>query len=314
MWTESMHRLIISPLDLIYVFFSAVSRHVTNLMHPNGTTATGLDSDDGFDTMSLQDARNLEHKLEGAILELDIREKGFEQLRETEAKHQEELDAKTRELANVTAVLEAKMQTIEAQNQKTLALVGELQTRNRNLEKNLQEQTRHTKEVEDQLKKSRKDLEDCNCMIDSLQKRINSTSSVLEARTAELKAMQSVFGEPDAISDFDAVKLVSALNAEIYQTAALLAESFGSVACHVLDGLDNRAATSRVRQMFGPRLVDLLKTVPHEENPFMLRVSFQACMVVFSDWIGAAWHFQSDSAGPAPQFFGEVYRNVWISG
>jgi len=119
-----------------------------------------------------------------------------------------------------------------------------------------------------------------------------------------------MFDPPDPVSDIDAVKLVSALNAEIFQTASLLAESFGTIKSRALEGIDNRSACGRVHQMFGPRLVELLRTIPHDENPVLLRVAFQACMVVFSDWISAAWHFQMD---PAPQFFGEVYRNVWIA-
>ena len=63
--------------------------------------------------------------------------------------------------------------------------------------------------------------------------------------------------------------------------------------------------------MFGTKFVDLVQNVPHENNPAVLRIAFQACTVVFADWISAAWHFQAD---PAPQFFGEVYRNVWLDG
>jgi hypothetical protein len=147
--------------------------------------------------------------------------------------------------------------------------------------------------------------------VGALQARISSALSTVESQSADLANIRTLLPRPDTVVDTDVIKLVGRLNAEIFQAAALLAEACSSVKVRPLQDVDNRTATTRVKEMFGPKFVDLVQNVPHENNPAVLRIAFQACIVVFADWISAAWHFQAD---PAPQFFGEVYRNIWLDG
>jgi hypothetical protein len=291
------------------MLYSSASRRLANLIHNTHAASDGHDDHD--DILLVQDVHKLEAKLMEATLELDRKDKEIEQLRSLDAQKQEHLEAKTREFESVTAQLEDRIQDIESKCQERLSITEEMRAHSNALEKKLQDQIALTTALEAQLTKAQTAFDERGRTVESLENHLKATQSSLESRATELQGLKSIFGEPDVITDVDAVKLVSALNAEIFQTGALLAESFGSVAPRALEGLDNRTACGRVRQMFGQRLVDLLKSVRHDENPVLLRVAFQACMVVFSDWISAAWHFQSE---PAPQFFGEVYRNVWLSG
>lgn len=296
----------VSPLDAFSVLYSTATRHLTTTI-PIDDSTTDYEDDDLDEISALKDS----HKLDDALVKLEQKDRLLEDLKEQEAKRQEELEAKARELDSVTSRLEERLKEMELGIQEFGALTEDLHAQVRSSEKRLQDQVEQTKKSEMQLKKAQAVAEDRNRTIEALQKRLSSTMSLLDARTTEIQGMRDIFGPPDSISDVDAVKLVSALNAEIFQTASLLADSFGTIKSRALEGIDNRSACGRVRQMFGPRLVELLRSVPHDENPILLRVAFQACMVVFSDWISAAWHFQME---PAPQFFGEVYRNVWISG
>lgn len=56
------------------------------------------------------------------------------------------------------------------------------------------------------------------------------TRQLLDARTQELFAMQSVFGPPSALSERDIVRSVEELNEEIFQLSALMADSLVRVA------------------------------------------------------------------------------------
>ena len=147
--------------------------------------------------------------------------------------------------------------------------------------------------------------------IGTLQARISNAHAIVESQSAELANIRTLLPKPDTVVDIDVIKFVGRLNAEIFQAAALLAEACSSVKVRPLQGVDNRTASTRFMEMFGSKFVDLVQNVPHENNPAVLRIAFQGCIVVFADWISAAWSFQAD---PAPQFFGELYRNVWLDG
>jgi hypothetical protein len=144
-----------------------------------------------------------------------------------------------------------------------------------------------------------------------IQSRFNSALSTVESQSADLASMHTLLPRPDTVVDTDAIKLVGRLNAEILQAAALFAEACSSVRGRPLQDNDNCAASTRVREMFGAKFVDLVQDVPHGNNPAVLCIVFQVCIVVFADWIGTAWRFQTDLAS---EFFGEVYRNVWFDG
>lgn len=308
-WSKSVYSLAVSPLNIFSVIYSNASQRLTTINPSTDYATSDCEDEDDFDEIStISEAQ----RLEDALADLELKDKEIDLLKEEEAKRREELEAKSGELESVAALLEDRVGDIEQKSQECLSITEELQAQSRALEKRLLAQIELTRSSEAQLKKTQAVVDDRNHSIDNLQKRLNTSTSLLDVRTVELQGIRKTLGpQSDSVTDLDAVKLVTALNAEIFQTAAILAESFGSITSRALEGIDNRSACGRVRQMFGPRLVELLRSVPHDENPVLLRVASQACMVVFSDWISAAWHYQME---PAPQFFGEVYRNVWISG
>lgn len=309
-WSKSVYSLAVSPLNVFSVIYSTATRRVTDVTPSDDySTSDCEEDDDDFDEVS---SINETQRLEDVLADLDLKDKEILRLKDDELKWQEELEVKSRELGSLTTLLEDRVKDLEQKSRECVSIAEELQGQNFTLEKRLQRQMELAKLSEAQLKKAQAAVDDRNHTIDNLQKRLSTSMSLLDVRTAELQGIRKTVSPPlDIVTDVDAVKLVTALNAEIFQTASLLADSFCSITSRALEGIDNRSACARVRQMFGPRLVELLHSIPHDENPVLLRVAFQACMVVFSDWISAAWHYQME---PAPQFFGEVYRNVWLSG
>ncbi|KAF9782386.1 hypothetical protein BJ322DRAFT_1009539 [Thelephora terrestris] len=187
--------------------------------------------------------------------------------------------------------------------------ISRLQEENRGLVQRLQEQTSRTASLAAELAEANGIAATREKDIETLRARLNGTLSTVESQSVELANIRTHLPTPDTVVDTDAIKLVGRLNSEIFQAAALLAEACSSVKTRPLPDADNHAASTRVKEMFGTKFVDLVQNVPHENNPAVLRIAFQACIVVFADWIGAAWHFQAE---PSPQFFGEVYRNVWL--
>jgi len=268
-----------------------------------------VDSVDGYEIVSLRGFRTVENELKRAVAELDMKKGEVRLLGDRERRGKEELAGVTQKLASVTEYIELLANEVERKKSEFTTSLGRLQEENRGLAQQLQEQTSRAElfktelaEVKGVAATREKDLE-------ALQDRLNSALSTAGSQSVDLENLRALLPKPDAVVDTDAIKLVGRLNSEIFQTAALLAEACSSVKGRPLQSVDNRTATTRVKEMFGSKFVDLVQNVPHENNPAVLRIAFQACIVVFADWISAAWHFQAD---PAPQFFGEVYRSVWL--
>jgi SMC interacting uncharacterized protein involved in chromosome segregation len=276
-----------------------------------GDPEVEFDSEDDYEIISLKGFRTLENELKRALEELDLKEGEVRSLDDKERRGREELADVTQKLASVTEYLELLAEEMEKKKNEFTTTMGRLQEENRALVRRLQEQTGRADSLMDELTEAKGIATARESDIDALQSRLNTALSTMESQSADLANMRTLLPKPDTVVDTDAIKLVGRLNAEIFQAAALLAEACSSVRGRPLQDDDNRAASTRVKEMFGPKFVDLVQNVPHENNPAMLRIAFQACIVVFADWISATWHFQPD---PAPQFFGEVYRNVWLDG
>jgi len=270
-----------------------------------------LDFEDDYEVISLKGFRTLENELNRALAELDLRKGEVRFLDDKEKKGREELADVTQKLASVTEYLEMLAEEMEKKKREFTTTMSRLQEENHGLVRQLQEQTSRADLLMAELTEAKSVAATREKDIEVLQSRPTSAHSAVESQSADLANTRTLLPKPDAAVDTDAIKLVGRLNAEIFQAAALLAEACSSVKGQPLQGIDNRTASTRVKEMFSAKFVDVVQNVPHENNPAVLRIAFQACIVVFADWISAAWHFQAD---PAPQFFGEVYRNVWLDG
>jgi hypothetical protein len=270
-----------------------------------------FDSEDDFEIVNLKGLRTLENELERALAELNLKKGEVRLLGDREKRAQEELTDATQKLASVTEYLESLAEEMEKKKGTFAATMSRLQEENRGLVQQLQEQTSRAASLTTSLTEAKGIAAAREKDVEALRTRLNSALSATESQSADLASLRTLLPKPDTVTDTDIIKLVGRLNAEIFQAAALLAEACSSVKTRPLQEMDNRTAGTRVKEMFSTKFVDLVQNVPHENNPAVLRIAFQACLVVFADWISAAWHFQAD---PAPQFFGEVYKNVWLDG
>jgi len=270
-----------------------------------------FDSEDDYEIIGLKGFRTLEDELKRALEELDMKEDEVRLLDDKERRGREELADVTQKLASVAERFEVLAEEMEKKKSEFETTMGRIQEENHALVRRLQEQTDRADSLVDELAEAKEVAAAREGEIGPLQSRLNSALSTVESQSVDLKNMRTHLPRPDTVVDTDAIKLVGRINAEIFQAAALLAEACSSVKGRPLQNDDNRTASTRVKEMFGSKFVDLIQNVPHENNPAVLRIAFQACSVVFADWISAAWHFQAD---PPPQFFGEIYRKVWLDG
>ncbi|KAH9485813.1 hypothetical protein JR316_0002728 [Psilocybe cubensis] len=154
---------------------------------------------------------------------------------------------------------------------------------------------------------------------------------LLRTRTAELKGAQAFLTKADQLSGADVIKLVEGLNAEIMQTAAVLAEELGvekkdgketgggNVAmsgadvdsgageAETMEPDDLKEAYARTEEIIGPRMADLLKTTEHHEDPILIQIALQASMAAYTHWIVSSWCFETPED---EHMLSEIYARV----
>ena len=150
--------------------------------------------------------------------------------------------------------------------------------------------------------------------LDAMRVKYEQTHELLQTRTAELKAAQAFLTTADKLSNVDVVNLVDALNAEILQISALVADAFtfgpknGGRTMH---SEEVEEALARATETVGPRMVQLLESSEHNEDPILVQIAFQGGLCAYVQWIISSWYFESpDDEG----LLRDVYTDIRNSG
>lgn len=160
-------------------------------------------------------------------------------------------------------------------------------------------------------------LKDESCIVNEKH---SQTLHLLEARTKELRGAEAFLTKADALSGADVISMLNALNSEIYQTAALVAESFqfqpkkqkdeegGGLMVTEEDGeVDLAEVYTSATDILGSRMVELLRSSEHHEDPTLVQIAFQAGMSAYSNWILSAWDFEDPDD---ERLLGEIYGRL----
>lgn len=144
------------------------------------------------------------------------------------------------------------------------------QEANAGLQNNLRRQERLIKTAADELQ--------------LLQDQHRQTLALLETRTIELKGAQAFLNKSSSLAGADIIRMVEALNSEILQNAAYLADSFvfgpqDEIDSNLGDQMDEICDSAS--RSIGLDVVQYLRTHDHED-PMFVQIALQACMVEFA--------------------------------
>lgn len=137
---------------------------------------------------------------------------------------------------------------------------------------------------------------------------------LLRIRTAELKGAQAFLTKADILSGAEVIKLVEALNGEIMQTAAVMAEAFTiEQKIELKDGGSEEMSKVHMRasEIVGYRMAELLRTSEHHEDPILVQMGLQTAMAGYTQWVISSWCFESPED---ERMLGEVYARVRETG
>ena len=142
------------------------------------------------------------------------------------------------------------------------------------------------------------------------QTKHDELSTLLEARTRELKGAQVYLTKADTLSGAEVISLVEALNVEILQTCAFISDSFDFTR-QLASADEIKEAGSRISELMGSTLTNLLGTVSHTDDPLLVQIALQGATVEFSRWIIMTWDFDGLQA---EQPLAEIYNDIRETG
>lgn len=187
--------------------------------------------------------------------------------------------------------LEQRRQTDDAYA--ALRLQHEEQTRKLNA-------TRH--EHQSVLDQKQKAEEDCVALkqkyeaqkneYDVLSNKYHSMRATLELRTSELQGVQKFLTTADTFSGAEVVDMLRKLNEEVQQSMTYMAE--WAVENFTLETARTDQTTeiieqSRTSESLGVRLMQLLGTRNHKDNPILVEMALRAYLVYSLYWVASPW-------------------------
>ena len=222
---------------------------------------------------------------------------------------------------DLTEVIKQSME-LESRNQKLVDEKKDLQASvNVERERMRREQMEAEKQIRDLQGKNQNLEDELNILKGTLhfiQDKHLHTVKLLEERTADLKGTrtQPLLTTLDHYAGAEILKMVEALNAEIFQGAALVAELLGDGIAFEVDEPRKIAQLTRddrdyLTQFIGPKLIQHLSTKSKQVqvDPFPLQLAAQA---ILTSWCV----FMVDSFYPerASGDLKKMYRRIWESG
>jgi hypothetical protein len=138
---------------------------------------------------------------------------------------------------------------------------------------------------------------------------------LLRIRTAELKGAQAFLTKADILSGAEVIKLVEALNGEIMQTAAVMAEAF-TIEDKRVDAKEGESdeidkVYARAGEIVGYRMAEMLRASEHHEDPILVQMGLQTAMVGYTHWVISSWCFESPED---ERMLSEVYTRLRETG
>jgi len=220
-------------------------------------------------------------------------------------RQQLEITSMKREWAKLWQEAETRREKLVQSEQESGKLHREIQ----GLRESLAQFQSNRHALEQKLQRQEQDTKILQTESHELQAQHARTLTLLETRTLELKGAQAFLTKSDSLSGAEVTLMVEGLNSEILQTAAFVADSFEFSGTQTYWGSEQNEAYKRVEHMLGQKMAMILTSVRHSEDPMMIQIALQSCLVYCSAMIGRAWCFEKSH-----EILERVYANIRQAG
>jgi hypothetical protein len=261
-------------------------------------------------------------EIEKSKREMDTVERKMSSLRDemkalTEEAHQAQVRARL-EVKGTRLALDEKSQQMTKSERDNEELAFELKLARERIDKltpetkSLKETLTRKQELNDVLEEQLHSLKTEVQLLKDESSRVTAQNSqvlaMLGVRSLERGETDAFTTTPDLVSDAEVVKTLEQLNAEIFEASAYMADSF-VFALKPASTDEVREAFSRTSKMLGSKMVLSLTSVRHDEDPLIVQIACQACMVECSRRIIASWCFDgSKTEDVLPDLYGRIRK------
>lgn len=241
---------------------------------------------------AMEEAVRTKREAESALREAARMKQEAEQWKQ-EAEHDKQQAARAAEEAK-SRRKEAEVEKQEAERMKRYAQrdADRFFQKEKLTNDEIAKKTKEVKEAQSQLSRQ---VEQTNALREQLQvaqqrdeafmKERSNMQNLLETRRAELQDAHSFLVSANTISENDVVQMVRNLNAEIFQAAQLIAETFHSEYGEKID----EATAEHVRTLVGPLMERLLQSRNHQDDPILVQMALHAVITHFAAEVISKW-------------------------
>jgi hypothetical protein len=233
--------------------------------------------------------------------------------------HQAQIQARL-EMKGRRTALEEKSQKLTKAERENDTLKEEIKAAREELAKlmaqigSLKSDLARSQERNEMLKEQSRSLEKGSLLLKTESSRIRTQNSQILAmlgfRSFEQTGSDALASKPDLVSDAEVAKMLEALNSEIFEAAAYIADSF-EFDPKPFNTTEVKEACARTNKMLGPMMVQNLTSIRHDEDPVIVQITCQACMIECSRRIISSWCFDGSKA---EQFLPELYGRIRTAG
>lgn len=168
------------------------------------------------------------------------------------------------------------------------------------------------RESESALASTIHDLEITKNELRAMGEQKTQLDSLLKDRTFELKGAQSFLTTADTSSGADVISMLQRLNSEILQSSAYMAEAMVDAFSFQAGGVRDETACGIVAESCGKSLAHFLATKTHKNDPLLIQITFQSCLVKFLEFVICSWKLpNSDDTN---SIFTKTYERIRFGG
>jgi predicted nucleic acid-binding Zn-ribbon protein len=232
-----------------------------------------------------------------------------EQVRAEVDKVRQVLDRKTDELASLIQENDTLKGEVKTKDSRVGVLEEELSKARRQLEELgevLDQSKGQSRILEEELQNRAKELETTATELERERAKHDDTRALLEPSSLGSKP------QPDSASTAEIISMLEELNTEMLHTAAHIADAFefDDVQSWTEEySPETQDVCSRVKNVIGNRMMQLLRSTPHNEDPTIIQIALQACLAVYTEWIIGTWH-QGESSPDIESLLVNLFETV----
>ena len=228
-----------------------------------------------------RERRETVEKLEQAVHD-------FRNLEDGEKRREKEMAAKLEKVQQRNRCLEYQEKHRETEKQEMMNQIHQMAEK-------LEHAQHHNKSLEEVNRRQSEELRLTTGQLRASETQHQQTRQALEVKVSELKAAQTFLTKEDSLSGADVITMVGALNAEILQISAFIADSLDSSDGSMADELSSERKEAReqaIRRIGEPLVQTLTTNFLHEEldrDPLPLQIALQIALARLCAEITQTW-------------------------